>query len=809
MMFRRTQLSMLVSGLFLAAAGAHAQTTTDVGTINVQGAPGGTDTGLIQQEETPKQRSSVNRDFIDKQGASSNPYQLINLLPGVNSFGYDATGLFGGNIRIRGFNSDQIGLTINGAPVNDSGNFALFPQEYLDQENICSIFVTQGSTDTDAPHVGATGGNIGVQSCPPKDTLGGQVATVFGSDAYRHNYARLDSGRFLNDMLKFYVSQSHSEADKFRGFGGANRDHTDAGARLDLGKGSFVDANFLYNRAINNNYRALTKQDIQKEGYYADFGTIAPVHVTPVGGTAQNDATFPQNVANSISTNAPGTNSSDGYYGFNLNPFKNYIGSATAHWQISPTMSAELVPYMWYGYGTGGNELQTASESIGGNRLHGGVRDFNGDGDTLDTRYFYNGSVTKTYRPGAIAKFNIDAFNNHVQIGYWYEKTRHQQTAPYIPIDSSGNVPDLWEADPKYWIKQQDGQPLQFRDWYTRNTVKTPYVQDTIGLFDDKLVLQGGVKHNSYDRNFVNSANQGTGAGADYTVDRDYSKTLPQLGATYHFTPEQSVFVNGAKNARAPNNTALSGLVTGGTYVNGVLQGYTLRDPDVIQETSWNGDVGYRYAGDLWTFSGSVFYVNYDHRIATSYDPDRGISTDYNVGHSTSLGTELESSYKLTQQISLYGSATYLNSKIDNDFRFSQGIYLPTTGKQFPGSPRWLGAFQTQFTQGPYYAFINAKYTGKVFDTLVNDDRIPGYTLVNLGTGYTFPSAGYIKDPTIRANIFNLFSKKYLSLNSGSGNSFKLNSVPIVTPGGTKAAEIPNFYVGSPITFTVSLGASF
>ena len=47
MKFQPTPIALLVSGLFLAA-GAHAQSTTDVGTINVEGKPGGTDTGLIR-----------------------------------------------------------------------------------------------------------------------------------------------------------------------------------------------------------------------------------------------------------------------------------------------------------------------------------------------------------------------------------------------------------------------------------------------------------------------------------------------------------------------------------------------------------------------------------------------------------------------------------------------------------------------------------------------------------------------------------------------------------------------------------------
>jgi iron complex outermembrane receptor protein len=818
MKFQLTQISLLVSSLFLAA-GAQAQSTTDVGTINVQGAPGGTNTGLIQQEDTPKARSSVNRDYIDKQGATANPFQLLNQLPGVNAYGNDATGLFGGNIRLRGFNSDQIGLTINGAPVNDSGNFAVFPQEYTDQENLCSIFVTQGSTDSDAPHVGASGGNIGIVSCQPKDTLGGLFTQTFGSDSLRRTFLRVDSGKLFNDMVKFYVSQSHAEADKFRGLGGANRDHTDFGARLDLGAGSYVDTSFLYNRAINNNYRALSKQDIQAQGYYADYGTIAPVHQTPVAGTRQDDTTFAPNVANAISTNAPGTNSANSYYGFALNPFKNYVATVNAHWQVAPKLSIDVNPYMWYGYGTGGVELQNTSEATfsatgaavnPNNVLHRGVADANGDGDTLDRLYFYNGSVTKTYRPGVTAKVNLDVIPyNHIQVGYWYEKTRHQQTAPYIQIDSQGNVPDLWEADPKYWVKQQDGQPAEFRDWYTRNTVRSPFITDNISLFDDKLVIALGMKHDSYQRDFVNSANQGTGAAADYAISRTYAANLPSVGVSYHLTPEQSVFINGAKNFRAPNNTALSGLVTGGTFVNGVLTGYTLRDPDVTAEHSYNYDAGYRYAGERVTFSGSVFYVNYNNRIATAFDPNRNVSTDYNVGHSTSKGAEMEAGFKVTNQISLYGSASYIRSKLDQDFRFAQNIFLPTTGKTFPGTPKYLGALNVQYQSGPIYAFAQAKYTGRTYTTLVNDDSVASYTLVNLGADYQFPQMGVFKEPIVRANIFNLFSRKYLNLNTGSGNSYRNNALPIVTAGGVKAAEIPTFYVGSPITFSVSIGTSF
>jgi iron complex outermembrane receptor protein len=191
--FKPTPLALLISLAFTSPM-VMAQQATDVGQINVQGLVGGTDSGLIIQEESGKARSAVNRAYLDKLNPSTNAFQVIELLPGVNTYSSDATGLFGGGIRVRGFAGDQIGLTINGAPVNDSGNFAVYPQEYTDSENLCEVFVTQGSADTDAPHVGASGGNIGMVTCAPKDKFGMRAAVSAGQLKYQRTFVRLDTG---------------------------------------------------------------------------------------------------------------------------------------------------------------------------------------------------------------------------------------------------------------------------------------------------------------------------------------------------------------------------------------------------------------------------------------------------------------------------------------------------------------------------------------------------------------------------------------------------------------------------------------
>ena len=144
-------LHAITLALLALTGAAQAQQSSNVDKITVTGEGDKLGAGLMVDEDAPKARSTVTKAVIDKERPGSNPFQALTYLPGVNASSLDATGLFGGNLRVRGFNSDQMGFTINGAPVNDSGNFAVYPQEYTDSENLCEIFITQGATDTEAP----------------------------------------------------------------------------------------------------------------------------------------------------------------------------------------------------------------------------------------------------------------------------------------------------------------------------------------------------------------------------------------------------------------------------------------------------------------------------------------------------------------------------------------------------------------------------------------------------------------------------------------------------------------------------------
>ena len=138
--FTRTVLSAAVA--LVCASPVWAQTAADdgqprakddnvrLGTIVIVGEGGKLGAGQMLNEDSVKGRSTVTKAATEKNLATGNPFQALALLPSVNTFNHDATGLFGGGLTVRGFAADQMGFTINGVPVNDSGNFAVYPQEY-------------------------------------------------------------------------------------------------------------------------------------------------------------------------------------------------------------------------------------------------------------------------------------------------------------------------------------------------------------------------------------------------------------------------------------------------------------------------------------------------------------------------------------------------------------------------------------------------------------------------------------------------------------------------------------------------------
>jgi iron complex outermembrane receptor protein len=784
---KKFPLTVMSLALLALAQAASAQQATDVGKVTVTGEGDKLGTGLLIDEDTPKGKSTVTKAQIDKQISSANPYQLMALLPGVNTASQDATGLFGGNLRVRGFNSDQMGFTINGAPVNDSGSFSVFPQEYSDSENLCEVFITQGATDTEAPHVGASGGNVGLSTCAPKDEAGGRVGFSAGDLHFKRLFVRGDTGKIGN--FKGYLSLSKAQVNKWKGLGKADRDHMDAAVEYQLGN-TKLSGTMLWNKAVNNNFRALTLAQLGTEGYFADFSPTPPQHVTPVAGVRQADA------------------NPTAYYGYALNPFYNYLITTKANIQLSPAVRVDVEPYYWYGYGTGGTQQFLINEGVGSNRLHGGVGDINGDGDTLDSVIIYRSSVTKTNRPGVTTKISYTLDNQRILAGFWYERARHRQTGPGTKVDNNGGIQDLWLRNNDVLIRYADGALFQGRDVLTISTGESAFVQDTIDLLNSKLQLVPALSHRKIKRDFTNYGSSSANAAVttaqtfssipDYKLTRTYSETLPSLAASFQVTPEAQAFASVSKNFKAPGNFEYFTLANGVTVTNGVGSYTSLAPLTVKAETSINTDFGLRYKTDSFKTSATFFLTKFKNRIASGYDPETASTHDYNVGDSTIKGLELEAGTAVFKGFSGYASFTYTKSTIDSNIPASATTTFPTAGVQFPDTPKKMLALSLQYAEGPFLANLATKYTGRRNITLVGDTSLGGYATVDLNMAYQLPKNAFFKNPTIRFNVANLADKRYLLANSGSGSSISI-----------QASNNPQTYGGAPRFISIAGQSDF
>ncbi|MDI1230744.1 MAG: TonB-dependent receptor [Methylobacter sp.] len=729
--------------------------------------------GLMTPQDLPQARSVISRAAIEQKNTLNNAYQAMDMLPGVNTYSYDATGLFGGGLRMRGFNSDQIGVSIDGVPINDAGNFAVYPSELVDLENLEEISVTQGSSTLDAPMVGATGGSIGMTTSSPTDHSRFRVQQSYGAyNAYK-TFLRADSGYLGDNRFKAFISVSKAEAEKWKGYGGADREHLDFKGVFNLAPGSSITGGLLYNEMLNHNLRTLTRQEIQTLGRDADFGGVAPQHLAGVNGSAQVEK-------------AP----SDLYYNLNLNPYRNYLATLKGRFQLLPNLHWDVDPYYSYGYGTGGNQLRTLAESNAANKLGGGIRDINQDGDTLDTVMVYSAGLTETERPGVTTRLRSQIANHHLMVGYWFEYAHHRRSQPAVPFDNAGNSADPWLDNASVFLLRQDGTPYQGRDFLTLNTSQSFFGQDDIRFLDDKLMLSLGLRYTQIQRDFTNFASEG--GGTDYNIKATYARPLPSVGIRYQFTEAQQVFVSRAENFKAPPDSVFYGLINGSR----------LKPVNVAEEVSTNWDLGYRYTGKDLLFSGTVFYIDYRHRIASAFDPANNISTNYNVGDSITKGVELESAYRFLPSWSVYASLTYTDSRIGQNLQTAANTVEATAGKAFPDVPNWMSGAALQYQDGPWSANLSAKYTGQRYATLVNDESINGYTLVSFDAGYRLPSTGWFKDPSVRLNVYNLLNQDYLNLDAGSGSGFTPRAL------GTDG-RAPNYYVGAPRSFSVMLSTDF
>ncbi|MEG8235210.1 TonB-dependent receptor [Pseudomonas orientalis] len=761
MKFTRIHLA-LVAATSMTQAMVMADTSdSDVGTIGVQGkaSAGG---GYMVPEDSIKGRSTVTKEALDKQTATGNAIDKLKYTPGLNISSEDNTGLSGFRFTMRGMNSDQVGMSVDGMPINDSGNYALYSNLLGDPENIDQIFVTQGASESDGPHIGSSGGNIGIVTIRPTKETGAFVKQIVGSNATRKTFARLNTGEV--NGLSNWLSASHTEGDMWRGSGAVRADKVEWNSFFDAGNGNTANLILKYHEQDNNSYSQLTKAQFQQNGRKYD-----PYPATPtVGGNGKYNS----------------------YYALAQNPFQTFTAVLNTQFKLADNLALSVIPYYFWGNGSG---VGSSSYALNRGSNQGGVFDlgnlptaaqYNADG-TPNSGVYYRPSRTQTWRPGITTKLTWDLGDHSLQLGYWYERARQSQTQPFIPLKSNGKPVDTW-PDSNSAVVDANGNQVQGRDRFTVTPAQKVWAQDTWYINPDWTFI-AGLAYMNVERD---GTNHGSLSEQPEKRNQTYNKLLPNAGLKYQLDERDQLFYSLSRNMRVPQNYALYDKGAGSI--------------DLEPETSWNHELGWRYSGDDMTLAATLFYMDFKNRQVSSKDIN-GDSADINVGAVTNKGLELEWSGLLPHHFNYYTSYTYTKAEQQDDmtvYNAGQAIALPTSGKQFANVPKNMLAANIGYDDGRFYGTFGGKYTSKLYGDLTNDEAISARTVFNLGAGIYLPvDKKVVKDATLRLNVDNLFDKKYLD----GVYTTKTNAASY---SGFRDGD-PAYIVGLDRTVTVSLEANF
>ena len=545
----RTKLfaSVAFAALVLPSA-AFAQSTgstdfEDEGEIVVTGTALSNSVGGVELPNTPKSKVVIDAELIQRQRPGQTVNDIINLSPGVSFQNNDASGASGGTFTIRGFDSTRISQTVDGIPLNDTGNYAIYTNQQQDPETLESVNVNLGSTDIDSPTASASGGTVNIRTRVPGEEIGalfsGMIGTYAGNGTragermiYR-GFAMIDTGNITSFGTRAFASASWTNGDNpFNNYGVLQKTQFNGRVYQPIGdNGDFIAIAGHYNINRNNFFGSsplrvdrtqfpvvtgtspVRMPGSQSGNRFPEFGVDRfydinyPCTVTPGGAGVQTTAAPPP---------APTSGSGCGTeFDRRYNPSNTGNIRGNMRFTLAEGLVLTVDPSYQYVKANGGGTIigRETPRVIGGTAYQGFIggqyyfnRDLNGDGDLVDSCStvaagascsssnfagvtLISPSQTTTKRYVALSSLSYEINEDHrIRVTYTYDRGRHRQTGEVGFVASNGEPFDVFPVnDP---VLLGNGASMQKRDRLSYATVSKPAIEYR-GKFGGLTVVLG------------------------------------------------------------------------------------------------------------------------------------------------------------------------------------------------------------------------------------------------------------------------------------------------------------------------------
>ena len=687
--------------------------------------------GGVISPDTSKAKAVLTQQYIARQNPGQTVLDTINAVPGVSFQNNDAYGSSGGTLTIRGFDSSRISLTLDGIPLNDSGNYAIYSNQQLDPELLDQVNVNLGTTDVDSPTASAVGGTVNLRTRNPNTKFGGRVVGSLGEDDFRRIFAVVDTGEIGPWGTRAFFAVSTAKNDNpFNNYGKVDKQQYNAKIYQPVGaNGDFVSVALHYNENRNNFFGSLPlRTDLTQNSLNTTPRVVGPNSGnryprngderfydinypcqtdTPQGGVVDTTAAPPTDQASC------GTEFDRRYNPSNTGNLK-----VQSRWTLTDKLVLTVDPSFQVVKANGGGTVigregvrringVDYTGFIGGQYYFG--RDLNGDGDILDTCSTTGGSCsstnfagvtliapsqTHTNRYGVIAGLRYDINDDHtVRLTYTLDHAQHRQTGELGFVDRSGEPLDVFPInDP---IQDSGGFNMQKRDRESKailNQVSGEYRGE---FFDDRLTVNAGLRLPFFKRDLnQNCFTTSAGGFVDCFAGNATEEAAYAIANPYVVDPVTGRVISGYsppqrrvfKYDKLLPNVGFTYDVTHQVSVfANYAQGLSVPSTDNLYnsfyfptfakeakpdpETTNSIDAGVRYRSSQIQAQLGVWTTKFKNRSASAYDPDLNQTIYRNLGTVDKWGLDGSIAYSPIKQISLLAFGSWMDSEIKKNIQ--------------------------------------------------------------------------------------------------------------------------------------------
>ena len=744
-----------------------------------------TATSFAIDRKTPVAVSTVKAADIEAKLGTQEFPEILKSTPGV--YATKTGGGYGDSrVNLRGFSSENVAVMINGVPVNDMENGAVYWSNWAGLSDVTSAMQVQRGLGASKVAVPSIGGTINIISKSSDAEQGGKVIMSTGNNGYQKYGMTLSTG-LLDNGLAITASAAKISGDGY------------------VDGLQFSGVNYFLNvsKIINENHK-LSFNVIgakQTHGQRYNRTTIAGNRATEQGGQRFNlDWGY---------RNGQVENSSFNFY------HKPQI-SLNHDWVISDKTFLTTVAYVSYGSG-GGRRLDNSADG----ELNIGKAEYRLGGS--DQPIDFDRIIQENKDRGALGSSNVFLASNNDHEWYGVLST--------LKTDLSDNLKLTAGLDGRYYkgihyyevTDLLGGEFFQNPNRNDNNFNEALKVGDRLnrdyegrvlryGLFTQleyskeelSVFLSTNISNTRYGRSsFLDDSTNINGRVSDNV---NFLGFGTKGGANYNLDDTNNVFANVGYFSRAP-------FLTGGVFVNKESIDF---NEDAANEKIFSAEIGYGYRSEKFNANVNVYRTSWlDKSISPSVrdrdNPGEFLNTNITGLDALHQGIELDFVYKLSDKLRVNGMVSLGDWKWKSDVVadvFNDDGTLNTTIEVLATDLKVNDAAQTTWALGTNYKVLDKtsisldyNYAGDIYARVdfsqgttdrQNTWKLPAYHLFDLGVNHGFTIGNF--DATLRGNMNNIFNVEYIS------DAFDASS--------HSAADADVFY-GAGRTFSLGLTVNF